>query len=636
MSNKDAPENVNLTFMFFKEEKVSDHQSVGSLYIKKENDEVLLIDSNVLDKSVYDNDTEQVLFLDEESSLFRYQNNIKAIEKIDTNVQHMYFSDTPDKKIVYYTDDNSVYIYGDSKSTKIGSDISKIELLNEDVYYSDYDSNLYSYNIETHEEKRISSNAFDFRLMDDGQSVAYTDDNGALYYINLEEETEVKIASGWVNITSIAEADENIYYIEENSGGSTNLYVANVVENTRPEIITEDVSDFKFHKNNIIYQTSDLGLYQFQEDNISKRISTDVNSFDILDNKIIYLDTNDTLYSWNQENDEESQIGHNTSSYQYFSNGRIFYLTNDGDLFNENIKLASDVDSYSSFYNTLVYAADDSLYIVKDENTDESNEEFILADEIEDYSSVYYQNELVYQNNLSLADISGVWEIVRNENSNDKLYFEIKSSGELINLTESESSSIEEVYNGYNELTFSAGSLNFDFIREGDGYNLKIDSSSYPITRSSQKEADDYLIQLEEIAKVEEAIIRAEEKASEQADEIENAKYVVEDFIYYLPDAVNYGSFHYISDYIAAGSDLYTEQFDFVMDLYDRGIGEQLQDFQIRDTAINEDGSISIKTREIFNIYNSQAAEESTSDYTATYTLEKNSNGYQITNISVD
>ncbi len=545
----------------------------------------------------------------------------------------MEFSDTPDKKVVYYTKDGSVYVRDETNSERIGKDVHQLEFLNDDVYYTDTNSNLISYNLETREEKRLTNGAYDFHLMDGGKAIAYTDEAGVLHYLNLEENTDTVVSSNRIYIDTVVKEDETLYYVEVNdSDGISTLYRANVVESTRPEIMAEDINDFELVDDHILYKTSDLALYQLQADDIAKRIAMDVWEYDILEDQIIYLDKDDTLYTWNKEEATESIVGHNVQSYEHFSNGRIFYLTEDKELFEGSTKLANNVDTYGSFYDTLVYASDDALYMIEGS----AEETVVLDEELQDYSAGYYQNQLVYQNNLDITNISGIWELTNS--ASDKEYFEIKPNGEFKTLVEEDSIELTEDYSHYNELILADSYNRLTFSFEGETLVLKLNESTYDLKPSSQEDANIYIEEIEQERQLAEEKREKERKEREEREEQEIAKTqaqsVVKQFITYLPEAINTGSFYYISSYIDESSDFYEEQSKFVESLYQSDIAEELEDYQISDVSVNSDGSVTVQTREVFKIYNGET--ESTSEYNAEYTLNKVNNNYRITSLSTD
>lgn len=85
-NSEEIPENIHSMFVFFNEEKFENNNSIGSLYMKKEGSEIEKITNNALDKAVYENDTEQLLFLNQDSTLFKYIEAEEGPEQIDEDV----------------------------------------------------------------------------------------------------------------------------------------------------------------------------------------------------------------------------------------------------------------------------------------------------------------------------------------------------------------------------------------------------------------------------------------------------------------------------------------------------------------------------------------------------------------------
>lgn len=643
-----APENVYQTILLFKEEtnrEAIEGMSVGSLYIKKENEEVELIAKDVLDYARYDNETEEVLYLDDESNLYHFANSDEKPTFIAKDVNSMNFTDTKDKKIVYIENDDSVYVYNDGSSEKIGSNVGVFQVIGNDVYYNTHEDNhLIVYNIETREEKRIASNVSDFRLLNDSNKILYLSEDYSLYYLDDREEKSLRISSNPVSLDEVVIIDEKIYFTEYHDSGNQ-LFLEDLSENSRPEVVADDVYEFKVDGDTIYYLSSDSILYKLKDQGTSKRIAVDVVEFDQYADQLVFLDEDQNLHSWNTGSEELSTVGHDVVSYEMFTNGKLYYLTDNNDLFREKTKLASDVDYYSVFYDTLAYANDQSLYLIKGEE-----EHLILEDSLDDYSVVYYQNNPVYENRLTLTDISGFWKFT--DEAEEEQYLNIKSNGKMTGYSHDSEDvyDLEVFYSGYNDLQVMIEEYGeyLSFYYEEENLIIKFDSGqAYSLTRSSLTELDtyreNYEKEQEEKARQEEKE-RKEEEAREKERQIqeeknqslEEASYVVEDFIRDLAPAVNNGEFYIISQYINPSSSFYDKQSEFVYDLYERGIVEELYDYDIIEMTMNDDQSITVKTREVFRVYNPETDKDSQSTYQAKYTLKKINGEYLIDQLDVE
>lgn len=102
----------------------------------------------------------------------------------------------------------------------------------------------------------------------------------------------------------------------------------------------------------------------------------------------------------------------------------------------------------------------------------------------------------------------------------------------------------------------------------------------------------------------------------------ENIDYLMDDYLYYLIDAINYNNFSSVSPYLKENSNLYESQKKLVANLYEQDITEELEEYEI--TSWEYSGNVyTIKTKEKITIYYADGDSE-TKDYNWTYTAEYN------------
>lgn len=88
-----------------------------------------------------------------------------------------------------------------------------------------------------------------------------------------------------------------MYFIDFASENESDLYVTNVKENTRPDMLIEDITHYVFVGDEIYYKSTSNNLYnQSSLDSPAIRIATDISSFDIIDAGLIYMDLESSLY----------------------------------------------------------------------------------------------------------------------------------------------------------------------------------------------------------------------------------------------------------------------------------------------------------------------------------------------------
>lgn len=637
-SESGEPDTIHKTLLLFD----TGGKETGSLYIKRNNKEPEHIADNVKEAyASYDPYSENVLYLDDSSNLYLYTGQSDGMsEHIASDISDAAFwslaSGEASDYIIYETeDDSNTYLHKDGVSERINMDTEHLAILN-DVIYSIDDGYLVAYNFETREEETLTSGVNAFELTDDKKALMYTDEKGILFYYDLSEQNDRMISSYPVYLEDVEKRDDRLYFIENRDGGS-DLFILNLKENQRPNLITENAEDFEMTDKGIVYTNDDSGLYHIEGNNAPKRLAADVSRFETWQDQVFYMDFDNDLHAVDLGSGSNELVGRNVFVFAPFSDGRIFYITHDRELFEGQTRLESDVDHLAIFYETLAYSKDDTIYLYENK----SNEAQVLADELQDFSMAAYQNQLVYENLLSFSDLAGVWK-----SEDDDIVIEIKEDGTLYSYLDDDTVTMSENDSEVDRLNASVAGSSVELSLDGDQLVWDQGFNTFRFSRSSPEEAEKLKAEAEEKERQEEEKRQKEEeeekkreeaaeKEREDEREISRAESVVESFVNELPYAVNFGSFSNVLSLIDESSGFYQEQADFMEDLYDKGTTEYLNDYDILDTSLNSDGTVTVRTFESFDVMSGGSGHVSTSEYEAVYTLKKDGTSYKISNLEV-
>lgn len=618
----EKPTEIRSDLLLFTQEGSDDNGTIGSLYIQNFVGEPELIAENVIEGHFYyDNDTGHVLFMDAYSDLYLYDSE-DTIE-IATNVSAFDVRYLKHGKIPYSTDDNYLHIYTGGSSTVIGEDIYDFEIVGDEIYYTTYQDNFYRFNLESKTEVLIDNNVNSFLLLSDEGELVYDNEDGGMYYLSSIDGDRIRIFSGWILLDSIKKEGNNLYFLERSNDSEAiiDLYRVNLEENYRVELLVNNVTNFDLSGENLYYSTPDHRLYKMEDLNANpQRLAIDVEHFELLNNHILVVDWDNTYYRFDEEDNSQTEIAKDVYSSFQTESDNLFYLNSDKELFYENIKLASNISRIGHFYDTIVYVDQDTLKFKND-----SNEAVELTIDIDEYTTIYYQNKLVYENLLELEDIVGPYTF---DNGYEQSYLEFTEDEELYFHDHDASLSLTVNYNSIHSMSLESHTGETVYVTlSGDDLEIEYNGRSFFATPTTPDIVEEYVSEKEKREAEEERRREREEKELE-------ATYVVIDFVYDLPDAVNYGTYNYISHYIDPSSDLYTSQEEFVENAYNAGITESLVDMEVLDFKLNEDGTAQVLTVETFDIQNA-SGNESRSEYEALYDLKQVDGEFLITNLSV-
>ena len=118
--------------------------------------------------------------------------------------------------------------------------------------------------------------------------------------------------------------------------------------------------------------------------------------------------------------------------FELASNEKVVFVTEENDLYVDTKKVASDIKYYALYGSHLAFIDEDQLYVM--ENLGEKQ---AIEVQIDDYSSIYYLNKMVFRNQLSFEDIAGVWKF---EEYGQKSFLDITKDGKytFLNINDTE------------------------------------------------------------------------------------------------------------------------------------------------------------------------------------------------------
>ena len=430
--------NQHQSFIYFTE-TYEDEYSMGDLYIKSDKDSELdKVASDVRNNHFhYDTSLNKIFFLDENDSLYEYMEG-KEKKKLAENVS-FYTLGLESKYLLYNNADYELYVVRDGEDNeKISSYTRSFYIHGDDLYYLNENNTFKLYNLVDRTEVHIADDVDFFRLFNDKGRLAYITDDGSLYYRDSNKSDPVEVDSDVAYTFHFMLLDDELIYLADDD----TLYAANVAKQTEPVKITENVIDFRISDNNVYYVNDDYNLYmrQLKEDHAVK-IASDVDFSNMTEpDKIIFEDMDGHVYKINSKN-EKIKIAEAPLNYMISAQGHIAYINEDNELYVNDKKIESNVIDFSFDDQLLIYStADNELYTYRD------NKSQLFEDDLTKYSDIYYNNELVYTNNLTFDQIVGIWK------TDDGHFIEIEADGTITDLIYDSESQYEIIVNYYKEI----------------------------------------------------------------------------------------------------------------------------------------------------------------------------------------
>jgi hypothetical protein len=605
-----APDEIHNTFLMFEERYTDeDEQSIGDLYMISEGKEKEKIASRVLDGNFhYINSQDKALFINEENELYVYDQK-KGKTKLAEDVVSVN-GNYSEEIVTYQNADNDLYIINkDNQEDKISSNVSQYQLIEKEIYYLDDDGDFAMYNVDDKQEAEIDSDVFSFTSLSDKQEVAYLDEDYSLYY-KKENDERIKITSNEVAPNSITKIGSNlVYYNVEDE--SNELTISPIDEGGTPKKIASDVRDYSFEDDYYFYINNDDNLYKKKadEDN-STKLASDVLDFKLKDGTVYYTDKDNKLFKL-KDNKEPEKIASSVMDYEVTPKGDLIYKTDDLDLFVNDKKIASEIGLFHQYFGNLAFTdKDDKLYLMED-----MGKQKVIEDDLDQYSNSYYQNSLVYSNELTFEDVTGVWTA---ENEGEKIFLEIDKKGRVTYLQTGETETLDVTNAGYHTIDAVSDGTDISLSLEDDhSLIMTIDEEEGTLTKSTKAEADKYFKN-----------VQLEADKSEISD-------LMDGYITDFDDAVNLGDIYYIGDYMDSGSSIYQEQTNFVQSTYEKNISERLVDYHIDSISPINEGVYTVVCTETFTIYKSGDYEGSDKTLKNTYTIKNIDGEFLITDIKV-
>jgi hypothetical protein len=97
--------------------------------------------------------------------------------------------------------------------------------------------------------------------------------------------------------------------------------------------------------------------------------------------------------------------------------------------------------------------------------------------------------------------------------------------------------------------------------------------------------------------------------------------FLMEEYLVNFEKAVNDGAFVYISHLLDPESELYNEQVEYVLDMYERQITEQLINYQIGTPVKTEENTYEVTVQETYSIHYGSEGREEIKNFENNYTV---------------
>jgi hypothetical protein len=604
-----APEKVNNVFLMYEEDYTNeDSQSIGDLYRVTEGKEKEKIASRVKDGFFdYINSQDKVLYINEENEL--YESEIGKDKSKLANDVDSFYGNYENDLVTFQNEDKDLYVIsGDNEKEKISSNVTQFDVIGVHIYFLDDDGDFAIYHMKDKQETEIASDVSYFTSLSADDEVAYLDEDAALYYKNAEDKESIKITSNEVSSEEIKKVGSSLVYYNLEDEDSNELDISPIKEGGQSKKIATDIGFYQYEDDYYYYINSDNNLFKKKEDDEnSTKLASDVQMFFVKDGNVFYTDEDNKLYTL-QNGKEPEKIGSSTSTFDVPPDGDVVYVTDDEDLYVNDKKIASDVKGYHHYFGNLAFSTDDDkLYLMEN-----MGEKKVIVDDLDEYSNAFYQNRVVFSNELSFEDITGVWKATEDGES---FYMDIKIDGALTNMLTGEKQLLDEDYADYNLLNASLDDEDVTFSLEDDSLSMTIDEETISFNKSSKADADKYV-----------ADVQLEQDKEEISD-------LIDDYISDFDDAVNYGDGYYIEDYFDPASPMYEQQINFVESTYEKNIREELIDYDINNVERLDDGTYVVKTNETFDIYSTDDYEGTEKSFQNTYKVRSVDGEFLITDI---
>lgn len=616
-SNKEAiPDDVHKDLLYFvstsAQNSVSDLELTGELYIKQfEKEEPEKVDSNVqISQFTYEKDLNKVFYITNDHTLYEYEIG-KEKKKLAEDVNHFLLGNE-DVPILYSTNNFDLYmIKNNEEKEKIGSNIHHVELQGQDVYYVNENGSFLVYNIEERTEKEIASEVEQFKFLNDELDIAYVNEDGFLYYRNAKDGENIRISSDTVYYFGQVHFDgKELFYIS----GNEDLYSAEVSGDSSPRKIASNVIEFIYDDDKLYYLNTDDNLFKIGiKDDDSTRVASDVLQYRIIGEEIVYLSNEHNLYKVNKELESE-RVASGVEQFDVASDGNIVYVNDDKAIYVNDKKITDEFAMYAFVYGNVIYSTKDNKIVLLENLTDEH----VISDDASKYDFAYYYDNLIYKNRIDFSDIAGIWvgedeeRTILEFSSDGQLKYRFPFEGSVKLIMNEEESAPRSIYAYSDE---ADGYLNIRKVSENEIEISEYGGEYITYTKTNEEEIN------KQIAKVQEA------------EDHEEITFLMNGYINNFADAVNFGNFYYIEDYLAPGSNIYKEQETFIENAYEKDIIEELIDYDILNIQRVDENTYAVTTSETFMIW--VDGDSKTNSYENKYSVKRINGEFLLTDIEV-
>lgn len=609
---KPEPEEIRHDFLLYKQEYVDeDERSIGDLYIKSDDKQKEKISSRVVDGQFeYMNSSEKVLFLNDESELYVYE---KGKEKSKVAKDVTSFKGYPELDMITFQDEEGdLYITKENgEKEKIASSVMQYDIMDGSILYVDDDGDFSKYHMKDKSEVELANDIVFFKNLNGKDEVAYLNDDYALYFRNIDDEESIKISSEEVYGDSIKKIGDQLVYFSTEDEESGELFSAKIEEGTSPVKIASDITDYKYHDGYFYYVNNDENLYKKKaDDENSTKLASDVSYFKQKKDTLYYQDTENTLYKI-EGSKEPKKVSEGVLNFYITPDADVVYETEDEELFVNEKKVASDVQDYVHYFGNVAFSTkDDQIFLMKD-----MDEKQAIKEDLNEISSVYYQNSIIFTNELNFEDISGVWKA---DGEDGLMFIEIGKEGSMSYLFSDDVRNFEIDYAGYGYLSASYDESSYRFELSGDDtLNYSDEGFDISFTKSSKQEAEEYY-----------------KKVQLEADK-EEISTLMDGYLNNFEDAVYYGDIYFIEDYMDENAPLFKQQEDFLVSAFEKSIQEDLIDYKIDSIeSVGKDVYL-VKVSETFSIYTGLDGNEKEQSFHNNYTVKRIDGELLITDLKV-
>ena len=626
------------TFIMIKNEE-SGYELLSEVYVKYEGKDTNKIASNIpaYNRIEYLEGKKSTLIQDAENNLVKYDSEGEketiGKELIGSDTEAIpYKVSSNNETVVYLTEDESLYIKEkDKDKDKVANNVwyYDIDSNAKYVYYINDENNLYIYSDGNSE--KIASDVYSFKISNNGEKVVFLNNEDNLYVKNINSEDKEKINSGTVEISSVKiYEDGTITFLsdfdyEDHKG---ELYIYNGTDKSK---VASDVSQYMKKENKFYFINEDSTLYEKSlGDEKSNKILSDVEYMKSINDGIVYINKDGDIYSKKYSKDA-IKIGKNIMSKELLNiaNGKeIIYLTENNDLFIGDNKIAQEVINY-------VYNSETIAYVTNDKKVHSYNlknkKDKVEINNSKEYSKIYFENKLLFSNELEPSDLEGLWELTMPDL--EKYIMEFSGSNKIIfSFTDGSKSTmtydIEHSEENYMEIKN----------KENDDYMgiLKIDDENIEFSydggtdfgvKISKAEADKLIngtyttdaTDTQQNNENKESEVINEDKASYNIEE--DIKSLIESYEYDYVEAVNVGDPSLVYEHLVYNGKLYNEHSTNIYNFFEKGISETLYEAKVENIEKINDKEYRVKVYEKIGII--KEGTEDIKEFNSTYVVVK-------------